>query len=53
MTNTPTTLADWLDYIERQHPATIDMGLERVRSVATAMGLGAPAQRTKIGRAHV
>ena len=46
MTNTPTTLADWLDYIERQHPATIDMGLERVRAVATAMGLGAPAKRT-------
>ncbi|WP_430372353.1 bifunctional tetrahydrofolate synthase/dihydrofolate synthase [Stenotrophomonas geniculata] len=46
MTNTPTTLADWLDYIERQHPATIDMGLERVRTVATAMGLGAPAGRT-------
>ena len=46
MTNTPTTLADWLDYIERQHPATIDMGLERVRAVATAMGLGAPAGRT-------
>ena len=38
VTNTPTTLADWLDY--RQHPATIDMGLERVRAVATAMGLG-------------
>ncbi len=46
MTNTPTTLADWLDYIERQHPASIDMGLERVRAVAAAMGLGAPAKRT-------
>ncbi|HGM5880040.1 MAG: bifunctional tetrahydrofolate synthase/dihydrofolate synthase [Stenotrophomonas maltophilia] len=46
MTNTPTTLADWLDYIERQHPATIDMGLERVRAVATAMGLDVPAKRT-------
>jgi len=46
VTNTPTTLADWLDYIERQHPATIDMGLERVRAVAAAMGLGTPAQRT-------
>ncbi len=46
MTALPTTLADWLTYIERQHPATIDMGLERVRSVATAMQLGAPAART-------
>ena len=28
------TLADWLARIERQHPVTIDMGLERVRAVA-------------------
>ncbi|MDN8662746.1 bifunctional folylpolyglutamate synthase/dihydrofolate synthase, partial [Stenotrophomonas indicatrix] len=46
MKNTPTTLAEWLDYIERQHPASIDMGLERVRTVATAMGLGTPARHT-------
>ncbi|GAB3058087.1 bifunctional tetrahydrofolate synthase/dihydrofolate synthase [Stenotrophomonas tumulicola] len=46
MTDTPATLADWLTFIERQHPATIDMGLERVRTVAAALGLGAPAQRT-------
>ncbi len=46
MTESPTTLADWLTFIERQHPATIDMGLERVRRVATAMGLQAPARRT-------
>ncbi len=46
MTESPTTLADWLTFIERQHPATIDMGLERVRRVATAMGLQAPAPRT-------
>ena len=46
MKNTPTTLAEWLDYIERQHPASIDMGLERVRTVATAMGLGTPAKHT-------
>lgn len=42
----PHSLADWLTHIEQQHPATIDMGLERVRAVATAMGLGQPAPRT-------
>lgn len=42
----PHTLTDWLAYIEQQHPATIDMGLERVRRVATAMGLGAPGRRS-------
>ncbi|MBD7955907.1 bifunctional tetrahydrofolate synthase/dihydrofolate synthase [Stenotrophomonas sp. Sa5BUN4] len=46
MTALPTTLSDWLVFIERQHSATIDMGLERVRTVATALQLGAPAQRT-------
>lgn len=46
MTALPTTLADWLAFIERQHPATIDMGLERVRTVATTLQLPPPAQRT-------
>ena len=46
MTETPATLADWLTFIERQHPATIDMGLDRVRHVAAAMGLQSPARRT-------
>ena len=41
----PTTLADWLAYIERQHSKSIDMGLDRVRTVATAMGLTRPAKR--------
>lgn len=41
----PTTLAEWLAYIERQHPKSIDMGLDRVRAVATAMGLDRPAKR--------
>ncbi len=36
-------LSDWLAYIEQQHPKSIDMGLERVRDVATRMGLGRPA----------
>jgi len=39
------SLADWLEFIERQHPKSIDMGLERVRVVATRMGLGRPAKR--------
>jgi dihydrofolate synthase/folylpolyglutamate synthase len=37
------TLPQWLAYIERQHPKSIDMGLERVREVATRLGLGKPA----------
>lgn len=39
-----TTLADWLAYIEQQHPNAIAMGLERVREVASRMGLGKPAK---------
>lgn len=37
------SLSDWLAYIERQHPKSIDMGLERVREVAARLGLGKPA----------
>ena len=33
------TLSDWLAYCEQIHPKTIDMGLDRVRSVALRMGL--------------
>ncbi|RYX88901.1 MAG: bifunctional tetrahydrofolate synthase/dihydrofolate synthase [Comamonadaceae bacterium] len=36
---TPQTLADWLAHCERLHPKTIDMGLDRVKSVAVRMGL--------------
>ena len=35
----PVTLSDWLDYIERQHPQSIAMGLERVNVVRDALGL--------------
>jgi dihydrofolate synthase/folylpolyglutamate synthase len=42
----PDSLADWLSYIERQHPQAIAMGLERVRDVAARMGLAAPAAAT-------
>jgi dihydrofolate synthase/folylpolyglutamate synthase len=41
----PQTLAEWLEYIERQHPKSIDMGLDRVREVATRMGLKKPAKK--------
>jgi dihydrofolate synthase / folylpolyglutamate synthase len=41
----PRTLADWLEYIERQHPVSIDMGLERVRAVAGRLGLQRPARQ--------
>ena len=34
----PNTLSDWLAYIEQQHPKTIALGLERVRSVAQQIG---------------
>jgi dihydrofolate synthase / folylpolyglutamate synthase len=37
------TLDDWLAYIERQHPKSIQMGLERVREVAGRLGFGKPA----------
>ena len=40
-----TDLPQWLAYIEQQHPKSIDMGLERVREVATRMALGKPAAR--------
>ena len=33
------TLTDWLDHCERLHPKNIDMGLERVRSVAERLAL--------------
>ena len=32
-------LADWLAHAERLHPITIDMGLDRVKTVADRMGL--------------
>ncbi len=38
------SLAGWLDYIERQHPKTIQLGLERVREVGIRMGLKRPGK---------
>ena len=37
------TLEHWLARLEQQHPTSIDLGLERVRDVATRMALGRPA----------
>jgi len=36
---TPTSLSDWLAYLEQLHPSAIDMGLDRSRQVALQMGL--------------
>ncbi|UHQ18165.1 bifunctional tetrahydrofolate synthase/dihydrofolate synthase [Lysobacter sp. KIS68-7] len=40
------SLSEWLAYIERQHPKSIELGLDRVRAVAESMGLVAPAERS-------
>ena len=39
MQQSPTTLDEWLAHCERLHPKTIDLGLERVRSVAQRLRL--------------
>jgi len=38
VTTAPRPLADWLAYIEKQHPQPIALGLERVRRVHDALG---------------
>ncbi|MDQ2702317.1 MAG: Mur ligase family protein, partial [Pseudomonadota bacterium] len=38
-------LQQWLEYIEQQHPASVELGLDRMRAVARRMGLGRPARR--------
>jgi len=35
----PTSLSDWLSYLEQLHPKTIELGLERVNRVKERMGL--------------
>lgn len=42
----PVTLEQWLSFIDQQHPASIAMGLERVRDVAQRLQLGKPAKRS-------
>ena len=46
MTDLPRTLADWLAHCERLHPHTIEMGLERVRTVAERLQDGAGLRPT-------
>ena len=36
---TDSTLSDWLERLQSQHPVEIDLGLERVSAVARAMHL--------------
>jgi dihydrofolate synthase / folylpolyglutamate synthase len=43
ITDLPSTLADWLDYQQRQHGKSIDMTLERARTVAERLHLAKPA----------
>ncbi|MFA7436774.1 bifunctional tetrahydrofolate synthase/dihydrofolate synthase [Castellaniella sp.] len=33
------SLSDWLSYIEALHPQTIDLGLDRIRTVASRLGV--------------
>lgn len=44
-----TTLRDWLERVERLHPKTIELGLERVRAVAQRLGLGRPGIVVTVG----
>ena len=43
------TLDDWLAYVSAQHPATIALGLERVREVARRMALARPPVVVTVG----
>ena len=45
MASAPQNLDGWLTYVEQQHPKSIEMGLDRVREVATRLSLGKPAAR--------
>ncbi len=38
-TDSTPSLSQWLSHLESIHPSAIDMGLERVKSVANAMGI--------------
>ncbi|HEY5783027.1 MAG TPA: bifunctional folylpolyglutamate synthase/dihydrofolate synthase, partial [Lysobacter sp.] len=39
------TLSDWLTHIERIHPKSIDMGLDRIREVSQRLRLKRPAKK--------
>lgn len=38
------SLGEWLEFLERQHPKSIDLGLERVRELSRRLQLGRPAR---------
>ena len=38
-------LGDWLAYLEQLHPTAIDMGLDRVKAVASRLGIERPARQ--------
>ncbi|MEK9721609.1 MAG: bifunctional folylpolyglutamate synthase/dihydrofolate synthase, partial [Quisquiliibacterium sp.] len=40
--SSPASLKDWLAWVERLHPRSIEMGLDRVRAVAQRMRLALP-----------
>ncbi|MEN3111644.1 bifunctional tetrahydrofolate synthase/dihydrofolate synthase [Uliginosibacterium paludis] len=45
----PATLEAWLTYIEAQHSRPIDLGLDRVGRVLSALGLGSPMRVITVG----
>jgi dihydrofolate synthase/folylpolyglutamate synthase len=46
---TGASLEAWLEHVSRQHPAAIELGLERVREVAGRLGLGPPPLAITVG----
>ena len=43
------SLDTWLDYLETLHPNKIELGLERIRGVADALGLQLPCVKITVG----
>jgi len=43
------TLETWLKYLETLHPSAIEMGLERVRDVASRLSIDSPAVKIVVG----
>src|SRR5690606_22290610 len=42
------TLQDWLDHMQGLHPVAVELGLERVRTVARRMALPRPARQAAV-----
>jgi dihydrofolate synthase/folylpolyglutamate synthase len=42
-------LAQWLEYIEQQHPKSIDLGLDRVATVFSTLNIGVPRPVVAVG----